>query len=145
MSRFPLHIDSSIGIPSNLIFNYRSECHGTVLITPYNFCYACGEMTFAAQKRTISPVVKTAYFLSFGVKLLFLYDAPDEDGLVKTFACIPSAIQPVPHSADMPIPAPPKKYEIVKDYVEEEEFIRDGTFHEPDFEAEDLKEPCRLN
>ncbi|GFQ98797.1 hypothetical protein TNCT_97931 [Trichonephila clavata] len=40
---------------------------------------------------------------------------------------ISSAIQPVPCSAAMPILDPPKKYEIVKDYVEEEEFIRHGT------------------
>ncbi|GFR06387.1 hypothetical protein TNCT_282301 [Trichonephila clavata] len=34
------------------------------------------------------------------------------------YPCIPSAIQPVPQSADMPIPDSPKKYEIEKDYVE---------------------------
>ncbi|GFR13818.1 hypothetical protein TNCT_731651 [Trichonephila clavata] len=34
-----------------------------------NFCYVWDEMTFAAQKRTISPVVKTACFLCFGVKV----------------------------------------------------------------------------
>ncbi|GFQ74028.1 hypothetical protein TNCT_489011 [Trichonephila clavata] len=55
------------------------------------------------------------------------------------YLCIPSAIQLVPHSADMPINDPPKKYAIVKDYVEE--FIRPGTSHDSDFEAEDLNEP----
>ncbi|GFQ72988.1 hypothetical protein TNCT_432221 [Trichonephila clavata] len=34
------------------------------------------------------------------------------------YPCISSAIQPIPHSADMPIHDSPKKYEIVKDYVE---------------------------
>ncbi|GFV00600.1 hypothetical protein TNCV_915401 [Trichonephila clavipes] len=48
------------------------------------------------------------------------------------------------HSADKPIPDPPKKYEVVRDYVEEE-FIRPEIFHYPDFEAEDLNEPYRLN
>ncbi|GFU11487.1 hypothetical protein TNCV_4742281 [Trichonephila clavipes] len=61
------------------------------------------------------------------------------------YACIPSDIQPVPHSVDMPIPEPPKKYEIVKNYVEEEEFIRDGTSYDSDFEAENLKKPRSLN
>ncbi|GFQ75771.1 uncharacterized protein TNCT_327621 [Trichonephila clavata] len=61
------------------------------------------------------------------------------------YPCIPSAIQPVPHSADMSIPDPPIKYEIVKDCVEEEEFIIPGVFHDSDFEAEDLNEPHRLN
>ena len=45
----------------------------------------------------------------------------------------------------MPMPDPPKKYEIVKDDVEEEEFIRPGTSHDPDFEAEDSNEPHGLN
>ncbi|GFR22344.1 uncharacterized protein TNCT_690071 [Trichonephila clavata] len=36
------------------------------------------------------------------------------------YPCIPSAIQPVPHSSDMPIPDPPKQYDFVKDYVERE-------------------------
>ncbi|GFR14339.1 hypothetical protein TNCT_296461 [Trichonephila clavata] len=58
---------------------------------------------------------------------------------------IPSAIQPVPHSADLPIHDPPKKYEIVKDYVEEEEFVKPQTSNDPDFGAEDLNEPHKLN
>ncbi|GFQ86144.1 hypothetical protein TNCT_348971 [Trichonephila clavata] len=45
----------------------------------------------------------------------------------------------------MPIPDHPKKYEIVKDYVEEEEFIGPGASHDPDLDAEDLNEPRRLN
>ncbi|GFR21883.1 hypothetical protein TNCT_343001 [Trichonephila clavata] len=70
-------------------------------------------MTFAAPEENHQPSsIKTSYFLYFRVK-------------------------PVPHSADMPILDPPKKYEIVKDYAEEK-FIRPGTFHDPDFEAEDL-------
>ncbi|GFT76932.1 hypothetical protein TNCV_2860711 [Trichonephila clavipes] len=59
------------------------------------------------------------------------------------YTCIPSAIQPVHYSAHMPIIDLPKKYEIVKDYVEEE-FTRPGLSHDPDFEAEDLNEPHRL-
>ncbi|GFQ66381.1 hypothetical protein TNCT_109121 [Trichonephila clavata] len=74
---------------------------------------------------------------------------PHEHGLIKKegslrYACNPSVFQPVIHSAEMPILDPPKKYEIVKDYVEEK-FIRPGTSHDPDFKAEDLNEPHRLN
>ncbi|GFR18746.1 hypothetical protein TNCT_307261 [Trichonephila clavata] len=54
--------------------------------------------------------------------------------------CIPSAIQLVPYSCDTPILNPPKKYEIVK-----EELIRPGTSKDPDFKAEGLNEPNRLN
>ncbi|GFR19678.1 hypothetical protein TNCT_272971 [Trichonephila clavata] len=61
------------------------------------------------------------------------------------YPCIPSVIQPVTHSADMPILEPPKKYEIVRHYVEEEKFIRPGTSHDLDFEVEDLKELHRIN
>ncbi|GBN91480.1 hypothetical protein AVEN_58158-1 [Araneus ventricosus] len=31
-----------------------------------NFCYICGELAFAAQKKIISAVVKKAYHLYFG-------------------------------------------------------------------------------
>ncbi|GFR01132.1 hypothetical protein TNCT_387671 [Trichonephila clavata] len=51
----------------------------------------------------------------------------------------------VNHSADMAFSYSPKKYEIVKDYVEEEEFFRHGASHDSDFEAEDLNEPHMLN
>lgn len=32
------------------------------------FCYICGKMTFASQKRSITPMVKKAYHLYFGCK-----------------------------------------------------------------------------
>ncbi|GFX87275.1 hypothetical protein TNCV_3820051 [Trichonephila clavipes] len=54
------------------------------------------------------------------------------------------SLHSISHSADMPIPDPPKKYNIVR-YVEENEFIRPGTSHDQDFEAEDLNELPRLN
>ncbi|GFQ78216.1 uncharacterized protein TNCT_489351 [Trichonephila clavata] len=54
-------------------------------------------------------------------------------------------IQSVNHSADMPFSDSPEKYEIVKDYVEEEEFFRHGASHDSDFEVDDLNEPHRLN
>ncbi|GFQ65073.1 hypothetical protein TNCT_341681 [Trichonephila clavata] len=50
---------------------------------------------------------------------------PHEHELVKKeerplqYPGISSAIQPVPHSTDMSILDPPKKYGIVKNYVEE--------------------------
>jgi hypothetical protein len=173
-----------------------------------NFCYVCGEMTFAAQKRTISPVVKTAYFHYFGVKVgdqdkpwaphvccnscsvklrewlngkkrAMKFAVPmvwreptnhvDDCYFCLTpslkqgwstkkkapveYPCVPSAIRPVPHSADLPIPEPPQNYEIEKDDAEggddlaceEEEVVRPGTSHDSDFEAEGLDEPHRLN
>ncbi|GFR16535.1 hypothetical protein TNCT_214161 [Trichonephila clavata] len=60
------------------------------------------------------------------------------------YACIPSVIKPVPHWAHMPIPDSSRKYEIVRNYFEEE-FIRPGVSYDPDFKAEDLNEPHKLN
>lgn len=34
-----------------------------------NFCYVCGEVTFASQKRSITTMVKKAYHLYFGCKI----------------------------------------------------------------------------
>ena len=34
-----------------------------------NFCYTCGETTFSSQKRTMTPLVKTAYQHYFGMKV----------------------------------------------------------------------------
>ena len=67
----------------------------------------------------------------------------NEEKLFLQYPYIPSAIWPIPHSVYMPIPDPPEKYEIVKD--DEEKFVEPGTSHDPDFEAEDLNEPLRLN
>ncbi|GFV55341.1 hypothetical protein TNCV_2268921 [Trichonephila clavipes] len=61
------------------------------------------------------------------------------------YPCIPLVIHPIFELADMPIFDPAKKYEIVKDYAEEEESIRPGTSNDSDFKAEDLDEPHRLN
>jgi len=36
---------------------------------PDNFCYICGEVTFASRKCSITPTTKKAYFLYFGCKL----------------------------------------------------------------------------
>lgn len=36
---------------------------------PDNFCYICGEVTFASQKCGISPIIKKAYHLYFGCKI----------------------------------------------------------------------------
>jgi hypothetical protein len=33
-----------------------------------NFCYMCGEITFAARKRVLTPLTKRAYPLYFGCK-----------------------------------------------------------------------------
>src|SRR5215813_14488332 len=34
-----------------------------------NFCYICGEVTFASQKRRITTVIKKAYNLYFGCEI----------------------------------------------------------------------------
>ena len=34
-----------------------------------NFCYICGEVTFSSQKRSITAVVRKAYYLYFGCKV----------------------------------------------------------------------------
>ena len=33
------------------------------------FCYVCGEVTLASQRRSITPLIKKAYHLYFGCKL----------------------------------------------------------------------------
>ncbi|KAJ8888328.1 hypothetical protein PR048_007815 [Dryococelus australis] len=33
------------------------------------FCYVCGEVTFAGQKHTITPLIRKAYFLYFGCQI----------------------------------------------------------------------------
>jgi len=33
------------------------------------FCYVCGEVTLASQKRSVTPLIKEAYYLYFGCKL----------------------------------------------------------------------------
>jgi len=37
--------------------------------SPDNFCYICGEVTFASRKCSITPAIKKAYFLYFGCKV----------------------------------------------------------------------------
>ena len=34
-----------------------------------SFCYVCGKVTFALQKRALTQIVKTAYHLYFGCKV----------------------------------------------------------------------------
>jgi len=36
---------------------------------PDNFCYICGEVTFASRKCLITPNIKKAHFLYFGCKV----------------------------------------------------------------------------
>lgn len=36
---------------------------------PDHFCYVCGEVTFASQKRSITPLIKKAYQLYFGYQI----------------------------------------------------------------------------
>jgi len=36
---------------------------------PDNFCYICGEVTFASRKCSITPTIKNSYFSYFGCKV----------------------------------------------------------------------------
>ena len=36
---------------------------------PDNFCYICGEVTFASRKCSITPIIKKVYFSYFGCKV----------------------------------------------------------------------------
>jgi len=40
-----------------------------MLHNPDNFCYICGEVTFASKKCSITPTIKQAYLLYFGCKV----------------------------------------------------------------------------
>ncbi|XP_077117201.1 uncharacterized protein LOC143773722 [Ranitomeya variabilis] len=139
-----------------------------------NFCYVCGYVTFANQRRPITPLVKTAYHHYFGVKVgdqekpwaphiccnscsvnlvawlknkgrsmrfgvpmiwreprnhvddcYFCMVAPLQHGMSRKkkgtieYPNIPSAIRPVPHGKDLPVPRPPKEYVLESDQEEE--------------------------
>ena len=75
-----------------------------------SFCYICGRCTKKKDRRNITPFIKNAYF---GVKLGDQdksFYAVKINGLTsKTrssvdYPSLPSAIQPVPHSDELPIP-----------------------------------------
>ncbi|GFV59594.1 uncharacterized protein TNCV_4259871 [Trichonephila clavipes] len=87
--------------------------------SPNCFCYICGSYTVKEQQRNISNFVQKVYFAYFGVKL------GDQDKSwaphVVCSVCIEelrqwkdisyptiirSAIHPVPHGPDLPIPSP---------------------------------------
>ena len=127
------------------------------------FCYVCGEVTLASQRRSIRPLIKKAYHLYVGCKLgdqdkqwaphivckscaICLGDCINRKGIAIPFAVpmvwrehsalssdcyfcltppvasdmnrkkkqridypsIDSAIRPVPHGEDLPVPEPPK-------------------------------------
>lgn len=135
-----------------------------------NFCYICGEVTFADQKRTISATVKKAYHLYFGCQVgdqdkpwaphvccntcatklrcwlngssrampfavpmiwreprdhtsdcYFCMVTPVGQGLTKRkkwtveYPNIPSALRPVPHSDENPVPQPPLSFSCDSD------------------------------
>ncbi|XP_029451745.1 zinc finger protein 544-like isoform X3 [Rhinatrema bivittatum] len=64
------HRDSSSDYPDT-----SADCEGgsemprTCVNNADNFCYVCGEVTFASQKRSITALVKRAYYLYFGCKI----------------------------------------------------------------------------
>jgi len=41
----------------------------TCVNNPDNFCYICGEVTFASRKCSITATIKKAYYLCFGCKV----------------------------------------------------------------------------
>ena len=126
------------------------------------FCYVCGEVTLASQRRSITPLIKKAYHLYFRCKLggqdkvgathcvqimcstswrldkskgitmpyairmvwtepsnrssdwYFCFTPPVASDMSRkkkqriNYPNIPSAIRPVPHGEDLPVPEPPK-------------------------------------
>lgn len=160
--------------------------------SPDYFCYVCGEVTFASQKRSITPLIKTAYHLYFGCKIgdqdkqwaphiccnscasslrnwlnrkkrsmrfavPMVWREPTNHvndcyfcmtphvgqgtGISKkkksviNYPNIPSAIRPVPHSDELPIPEPPERYGCESDNSDTEISQEDmpTTSKDPDF------------
>lgn len=170
-----------------------------------NFCYICGDVTFAAQKRPMTPLVKTAYHHYFGMKVgdqdktwaphiccnscsvilrgwirkngrsmpfgipmiwreptnhvdncYFCIVPPIKKGISRKkrlsmkYPNIPSAIRPVPHGDDLPVPNPPEEYSLDSDEDEDSTeatsypYPAASTSQDPDFAPESLGEPHRL-
>lgn len=172
---------------------------------PNNFCYICGEVTFASQKRNFTPKIKKAYQLYFGCVLgdedkrwaphiccnncannlcswlnrrgrsmafavpmiwrepkdhvtdcYFCLIPPIKQGINKKkrmvieYPNLPSAIRPVPHSDELPIPNPPQEYTLDSDESPddnvEDDLFQPSTSQDPDFSAEvPGGEPHKIN
>ncbi|GFX10805.1 uncharacterized protein TNCV_4740261 [Trichonephila clavipes] len=104
---------------------------------PNCFCYICGSYTVKKQQRNISNFVQKVYFAYFGIKL------GDQDkswaphvvcsvcveelrqwfkGKKRNFipkTIIRSAIRPVPHEPDLPIPSPPDTLDNILDDLDQ--------------------------
>lgn len=162
-----------------------------------SFCYVCGKVTFASQKRALSPIVKKAYHckvgdqdkswaphiccnscsanlcgwlnhkkrsMPFAVPMVwreptnhitdcyFCMVPPLEHGTSKKKKCklsypnIPSAILPVLHGDDLPIPEPPDSFEIEDDDEDEEcSNTNVSSSSDPDFISDEAcTEPHRI-
>ena len=130
-----------------------SKCRGC-LNNANSFCYVCGDVTTVAQRRTITSLLRTAYFRYFYCKIsdqdkswaAHIYCKPCSNGLIAWFNgekaafnfVVPmvwreprnhvddcyffltasswekikypnlrSAMRPIPHSDDLPVPTPP--------------------------------------
>ena len=99
--------------------------------SPDSFCYICGEVTFASEKRNITAVVKdippllwmkswrsgqklSSTLLLKQKQLLLLYDSPSCKRNVKNEEMDSGVSKhsisfgPVPHGEELPIPVPPE-------------------------------------
>lgn len=172
---------------------------------PDQFCYICGNVTFASKKRPINSLVKTAYHHYFGIKLghqdktwaphiccnscfanlhgwinnngrsmpfgipmiwreptnhvdncYFCMVPPIKKGISRKkklsikYPNILSAIRPVPHGDDLPVPNPPGDYSLESDEDEDSTkeishlCLKASTSEDSDYAPDSLSEPHRL-
>ncbi|GFU88574.1 uncharacterized protein TNCV_4442511 [Trichonephila clavipes] len=115
--------------------------------SPNCFCYICGSFTVKKQQRNISNFVQKVYFAYFGINLgdqdkswaPHVVCSVSVEELRQWFqvqgfklenrkdisypTIIRSAIRPVPHRPDLPIPLPPDTLDNILDDLEQTSYI----------------------
>ncbi|GFU79385.1 uncharacterized protein TNCV_871561 [Trichonephila clavipes] len=117
--------------------------------SPNCFCYICGSYTVKKQQRNISNFVQKVYFAYFGIKLgdqvqgFNLKNRKD----ISYPIILRSAIRPVPHGPDLPIPSPPDTLDNILDDLDQMPHISsdsdDG--YDPDTNDPELFSQSDLN
>ena len=116
-----------------------SKCRGC-LNKANSFCYVCGDFTTVAQRRTITSLLRTAYFHYFDCKIgavPIVWKEPrnhaDDCYFCLTnitgfnasswkkikYLNLRSAMRHVPHSDDLPVPIPPVNKDLLSSSDEE--------------------------